>query len=506
MGRGAGKDGLTPRLRRKDRAATTPVFMLWFTLIGLAAGILAMLVPIARARRDCDGVEQENQKLAQDRQRLFDFMHLMTEALGEGLSRQELHQRIVHASILCTGALSACIFEKTDRGTMRGVAVEGLFPPHRPLGEVTKGRLGTRAKFLEQVLKSEEFPIGEGMVGRVAQSGRGELLADAAADSRMVKHDDPALAVRSVIVVPLIFRGRFFGVLAVTNPAGDQFFNEADFTLMQSLAEQAALALHNAEFLHLQIEKKQLDLDLSIASGIQQMLLPRALARIDGLQLDARYAPAQRVGGDLYDCFVLSPTQLGLAVADVSGKGIPASLLMAICRTNLRQIATRHSSPSRAMIELNDALSADIQSGLYVTMLYAIVDVAANRVTVARAGHELPLFVRRAGGTGLLQADYVGSEGMALAMVPNEIFSAVITDHVERFGPGDVLVLYTDGVTEAPNEEGKEFSGARLADVVRTLHAHTPREINDGILEGVQRFTGELPQRDDFTLVTLKRS
>jgi phosphoserine phosphatase RsbU/P len=477
----------------------------WFIIVGLLFGLVVMLVPLARARREADRVEQENQKLAQDRQRLFDFMHLMTEALGEGLSRQELHQRIVHASILCTGALSACIFEKTERNTMRGIAVEGLFPPHRPLNEAAKGKLATRAKFIEQVLKSEEFPVGEGMVGRVAQNRRGELLVDAAADPRMVKHDDPALAVRSVIVVPLIFRDRFFGVLAVTNPAGDQLFNEADFTLMQSLAEQAALALHNAEFLHLQIEKRQLDLDLSIASGIQQMLLPRETPRLAGLELDARYMAAQRVGGDLYDFFRLSDTRLGIVVADVSGKGIPASLLMAICRTNLRQIALRHSSPARVMIELNEALAADIQSGLYVTMLYAIIDVATNQVTFARAGHELPLFVRRDPAISLPRADYVGSEGMALGMVSNEIFAETIVEQTEPLGPGELLVLYTDGVTEAPNEEGKEFSGARLADVVRTLQARSVREINDGILEGVQRFAGDVPQRDDFTLVTVKR-
>src|SRR5688500_2124010 len=325
--------------------------MWWLILLGLALGILVMLFPLARARRESNRVEEENQKLAQDRQRLFDFMHLMTEALGEGLSRQELQQRIVHAAILCTGALSACIFEKTERDTMRGIAVEGLFPPHRPLGDSLKGKVATRAKFIEQVLTSEEFPLSEGAVGRVAQTRRGELIADAAADPRMVKHDDPALAVRSVIVVPLIFRNRFFGVLAVTNPAGDQRFNDADFTLMQSLAEQAALALHNAEFLHLQIEKKQLDLDLSIASGIQQMLLPRDTPRIAGLEFDARYTPAQRVGGDLYDFFPLSDSSLGIVVADVSGKGIPASLLMAICRTNLRQIALRHASPSQVLTE-----------------------------------------------------------------------------------------------------------------------------------------------------------
>src|SRR3954468_17962177 len=153
--------------------------MFWSVIIGVAIGLVAMLAPLARARREADRIEQENQKLAQDRQRLFDFMHLMTEALGEGLSPQELHQRIVHASILCTGALSACIFEQTTRNTMRGVAVEGLSPPHRPLGDAMKGRLGTRAKFIEQVLKSEEFPIGEGIVGRVARNRRGELLVDA---------------------------------------------------------------------------------------------------------------------------------------------------------------------------------------------------------------------------------------------------------------------------------------------------------------------------------------
>jgi phosphoserine phosphatase RsbU/P len=478
--------------------------MFWYLLTGLLLGVLAMLVPLARAQRATDRAEQENQKLAQDRQRLVDFMHLMTEALGEGLSRQELHQRIVHASILCTGALSAAIFEKTERNTMRGVAVEGLFPPHRPLSAVLKGKLNTRAKFIEQVLKSEEFPVGEGIVGRVAKARRGELLVDAAADPRMVKHDDPALAVRSVIVVPLIFRDRFFGVLAVTNPAGDVLFNEADFTLMQSLAEQAGLALHNAEFLHLQIEKKQLDLDLSIASGIQQMLLPRGLQRFDGLEIDARYAPAQRVGGDLYDIFPLSETRLGIVVADVSGKGIPASLLMAIARTSLRQIAPRHASPAQTLAELNRTLSTDIEAGLYVTMLYAIVNVATNEVTFARAGHELPLIVRGP-AQGTVEARFIGSEGIALGMVPDELFLATIIDRTERLLPGDLLVLYTDGINEAPNDEGKEFSSARLADTVKAMQSRGVREINDGILEAVQRFTGETPQRDDFTLVTVRR-
>jgi sigma-B regulation protein RsbU (phosphoserine phosphatase) len=479
--------------------------MLPVLVLGILLGALAMLVPYLRARRARERQEEAKQQFAQDRKRVIEFMHLMAEALGEGLTLQELRQRIVHASILCTGALSACIFEETAAKTMRGVAVEGLFPPHRPIPETIKSRLATRAKFIEQVLKSEEFPVGEGVVGRVAQTGRGELIADAVGDPRIIKHDDAALAVRSVIAVPLTFRDRVFGVLAVTNPADDREFTEVEFSLLQSLAEQAALALHHSEFLSLQIEKKQLDLDLSIASGIQQMLLPRQTATLPGLDLAARYMPAQKVGGDLYDIIELSDHSLGIAVADVSGKGIPASLLMAITRTNLRQIAPRHASPAAVLGELNRTLAIDMHGGLYVTMLYAVIDVTKNTVVFARAGHELPLFARHDPATGAYLTHFVGSEGMSVGMVPDELFTAIIADRVEPFGPGDVLVLYTDGVTEAPNEDNKEFSGARLADAVRVLHSQSAEEINEGILESVRRFSGETEQRDDLTLVTVKR-
>jgi sigma-B regulation protein RsbU (phosphoserine phosphatase) len=473
--------------------------------LSLAVLSLALAWALLRLVRVADRREEDRQQAVEDRQRAVDFMHLMAETLGEGLAREELNQRIVHASILCSGALSACLFEFRGGLTLRGVAVEGLFPPHRPLAEPAGDAGVTRARFIEQVLKSEEIALGEGVVGRVAATREGELIADAAADARMVRHRDPALAVRSVIAVPVAFRERLFGVLVVTNPVEDRAFTELEFSLMESLAEQAALALNNAEFLNLQIEKKQLDLDLSIASGIQQMLLPKQSVAVAGLDVDSRYRPAQKVGGDLYDIIVLSPTRVGVVVADVSGKGIPASLLMAICRTNLRQIAPRHTSPAAALAELNRAMEADASGGLYVTMLYAVIDVLGNRATFARAGHELPLFSRRDLVSGVYLAQYVRSEGMPLGMVSDELFTAVIEDRSEPFGPGDTLVLYTDGVTEAPNEEEKEFSGARLADVVRALHQRPAAEINDAVLTSVLRFTGDGAQRDDFTLVTVKR-
>jgi sigma-B regulation protein RsbU (phosphoserine phosphatase) len=308
-----------------------------------------------------------------------------------------------------------------------------------------------------------------------------------------------------MIAAPLAFRDRFFGVLAVANPANGRPFTATDFELVKSLAEQAALALHNAEFLHLQIERRQLDLDLSLASGIQQMLLPQAVPQMAGLDIDARYLPAQKVGGDLYDLIPLSDCTLGLAVADVSGKGIPASLLMAICRSNLRQIAPRFGSPAQVLVELNRALMGDIHPDMFITLIYAVVDTRAGTVTFARAGHELPLLGHRDAASGGYASEFLGSEGMPVGLVPNEIFAGAIIDRVAPFQGGDTLVLYTDGITEAPNDEGKEFSGARLADTIRVLHNRSARELNDGILETVSRFVGGTPQRDDYTLVTVKR-
>ncbi len=459
-----------------------------------------------RAQRDAARLEEEKQALLEERQIVIDYMHTMVDAVGDRLPREELFQRIVHAAILSTGALSACIFEKGADNLMRGVAVEGLFPPHRPILDVQRMKLGTRAKFIEQVLKSEVFPVGEGLVGRVAATGRGELIVKASADPRIVKHEDEALYVHSVIASPIMVRKRMIGVLCVCNPADGTPFTETDYSLVEALAEQAGLAVHNADFLSLQVEKQRLDLDLALASDVQQMLLPRTMPAVPGLDLDARYLAAQKVSGDLYDVFTLGPDRVGLAVADVSGKGISASLLMAICRTTLRQMAPAHTSPAKVLAELNRSLAGDMREGMYITMTYAVVDTSRNCVTFARAGHERPLLSRRDQTTGSFVSEYINSEGMPLGLVDSALFESVIEDKTVEFVQGSTLVLFTDGLTEAPNADDKEFGSARLADALRASHAGSAGQINDHILQSVQNFSGAAGLRDDYTLLTAKRS
>ena len=475
-------------------------------LLGGFLGAALVYALYWRAQREAARIEEEKQALMEERQIVLDYMHTMVDAVGERLPREELFQRIVHAAILSTGALSACIFEKGADNMMRGAAVEGLFPPHRPIPDTQKMKLGSRAKFIEQVLKSESFPVGEGLVGRVAATGHGELVVRAAEDPRIVRHEDTALMVHSVIAAPIMVRQRLIGVLCVCNASDGRPFTETDYSLVEALAEQAGLAVHNADFLNLQVDKQRLDLDLALASDVQQMLLPQAMPTVPGLDIDARYLAAQKVSGDLYDVFKLGYERVGVAVADVSGKGISASLLMAICRTTLRQIAPAHSSPAKVLAELNRSLAGDMRAGMYITMTYAVVDAGKNQVTIARAGHELSLLSRRNPVTGSFVSEFIGSEGMPVGLVDAELFESAIADRTLEFTPGSTLVLYTDGLTEAPNAEEKEFGSARLADALRAGHTGSARLINDSILQAVEQFSGPTGLRDDYTLLTVKRT
>lgn len=458
-----------------------------------------------RERRRRIDHEEQAELMKQEKLVVVDFMHHMVEALSQGLEKEALYQRVVHAAIVGTGALSACVFEKTRDGTLRGVAVEGLFPPPCPVDDTASNRLFSRARFIEDVLRTKDFPVGEGVIGKVAASGRPVLIEDGRSDTRLLRHRDPALEVSSMICVPVLFNKETVGVLAVCNSADGKAFSKTDFSVVQSLGEQAGLAMHNAEYLALQVEKRQIDVDLNLARSIQLMLLPRRLPQIEGISIDARYRSSHSIGGDLYDVISLGDKQFGVAVADVSGKGIPASLLMAICRTNLRRFAVGQRSPAKVLAEVNRVMVREMQQGMYITMLYAVFDLEEGTVTFARAGHERPLICHADDGQGKSVAEFPDSEGMAVGLVDDGLFAGVIEERTVPFERGDVVLLYTDGVTESANAVGKEFSSSRLADTLKALRMETAEIIGDGVLDRVQRFRGRAGFDDDLTLVTIKR-
>ncbi|MFW6217811.1 MAG: SpoIIE family protein phosphatase [Verrucomicrobiota bacterium] len=474
-------------------------------IAGVIFGLLASWFVIAAKQRRLTLAEEEKLLLQQEKQIVVEFMHNMVEAVATGGDRQAMFQRIIHAAIRSTGAMSACIFEKQPDNTLKGTAVEGLFPPQRKMPEELSSKLATRTQYLESILKSESYQMGEGLIGQVAKSRRAVLIANAQSDPRVVQHSDPSLQVRSIVVAPVVFQDELIAVLAVANPADGLDFTETDFSLVESLAEQVGLAVHNSDAMKLQIEKSKIDLDLELASNIQGLLLPKEFPPTQSLAFAAHYTAAQKIGGDLYDIFQLDEKTIGLAIADVSGKGISASILMAICQTNLRHFSKLYRSPSKVLGAINAQMSSTMRRDMFITIIYAVFDLETEIVTLARAGHELPLFYDSQ-DDGSVKVGTIRSPGMAVGMVPPEIFDATIQDTRIEFGKKDALLFYTDGVTESVNAEGQEFSSGRLVDAL-SAHGHdSAQAIVDTVLDKVGKFSGGVGQPDDLTLIAVKHA
>ena len=474
-------------------------------ILGIITGSFALWLLYAGKRRQIKLLEEDKQLLRQEKQIVVEFMHNMVEAVTETSERSAMFQRIIHAAILSTGAMSACIFEYRPNKTLKGIAVEGLFPPQKKVSDPDNETPVTRSQFLERILKSEVYELGEGLIGQVAKSRKALLISDAQSDPRVIQHEDPSLQVRSFIVAPVLFQEQLLAVLAVANPADGLAFTETDFSLVESLAEQVGLAVHNSEAMHLQIEKNKLDMDIELASNIQGLLLPKSYPPADHIAFASHYTAAQKIGGDLYDVFSLDENTIAFAIADVSGKGISASILMAICQTHLRHFASQHRSPSKVLSCINAAMENTMQRDMFITMIYAVLDLETEELRLARAGHELPIFYDQHSGGGL-DVCSIQSPGMALGMVPPEIFDRIIEDTSIHFGSNDALVLYTDGITESTNPTGEEYGTERLVEVLRESGDRDAQGIIDQTLDSVNRFSEGIGQADDLTLIAVKHA
>jgi len=253
--------------------------------------------------------------------------------------------------------------------------------------------------------------------------------------------------------------------------------------------------------LHVQREKQRLDDELRIARSIQQSLLPVEPPALDGLDVSAVCEPAREVGGDYYDFFDLGPRQLGVLMADVSGKGTSAALYMAELKGMMLALTRSARSPRQLLVEANRLLAAHLDNRSFITMTYAIIDLDAGTMTCARAGHTPVLVV--AGGA----CHVVSPEGMVVGLrLPGagERFETLLEEHTRPIHEGDVIVLYTDGVTEAMNPAGDLFGDAALASVLEDHASCDAAALRDAVLGEVRAFVGLAEQHDDMTMVILR--
>jgi sigma-B regulation protein RsbU (phosphoserine phosphatase) len=253
--------------------------------------------------------------------------------------------------------------------------------------------------------------------------------------------------------------------------------------------------------LHVQREKQRLDDELRIARNIQQSLLPVQPPAIDGLDVSAVCEPAREVGGDYYDFFDLGPRQLGVLMADVSGKGTSAALYMAELKGMMLALTRSVRSPRQLLVEANHMLAAHLDNRSFITMTYAIIDLEARTLTCARAGHTPVLVV--AGGT----THVVSPEGMVVGLrLPgaSERFENLLEEHTRPIHEGDVIVLYTDGITEAMNPAGDLFGEPALASALESQSSAGAAVLRDAVLGDVRAFVGPAEQHDDMTMVILR--
>ena len=238
--------------------------------------------------------------------------------------------------------------------------------------------------------------------------------------------------------------------------------------------------------------------ELNIASQMQQSILPTQFPRGPDFQVYASMTPARNVGGDFYDIVHLEDNRIGVAIADVSDKGVPAALYMMSSRTLLKGAAIGCESPSQVLDEVNRLLQDDSDTGMFVTLFYGIYDPATNEFTYANGGHNPPLIVHADGSSTVLAM----TGGVALGVVPSIQYEQTTV----ALSPGDTILLYTDGITDATNEEG-EFIG--LERLQATFAGNPPRDsraANDAVFEALQNFVGDAAQADDITCLALSRS
>jgi sigma-B regulation protein RsbU (phosphoserine phosphatase) len=472
---------------------------------GLIA-VLAFLYLRARLRSSLKmqaKLQQEFVALQQEKKVIYDFLHDLGEAFTEEIDRDHLLRIIVTCAQKVTSARGAAIYLwDADHEKLIAAVVSGQFPPVLKVDNIVADQLAAKAENLEAFLRLEAIPADStSVIGEVARTGEAIHSERSELDERFPWFRQKALQTESYMAVPLHYREEQLGVLALANREEHRSFTKADFDLVKSVADQAAYSLQHAQVYRQLTEKKKLDHDIEVAREIQRILLPSSAPSVQGFNCSAVNIPAQQVSGDYFDFVQVDAQRWGIVVADVSGKGVPASLIMAMCRSVLRSKAAGSLSPAQVLREVNRLLYPDIQEDMFITMIYMIVD-PVGKLTMARAGHEAALWCRN----NFKQIEVIDAPGMALGIDSGDVFDEVIKDVTVELSPLDTVVVYTDGINEALDNEGNEFGQEQLKSVLREAGPQSVDFLVKTIVDRVQNFSRGHPQSDDITLAAIQRS
>ncbi|HBG74122.1 MAG: hypothetical protein A2X25_08000 [Chloroflexi bacterium GWB2_49_20] len=300
-----------------------------------------------------------------------------------------------------------------------------------------------------------------------------------------------------LIGFPLMIKAEFFGVMVVEETSEARRFRQKRIEIISGIAQQLAMSILNEQLQLETVARERLDYEFHLARQIQQTFLPEQLPKFENWGLAAYWRPARQVGGDFYDVFLLPGGKLGLIIADVSDKGIPAALFMAVTRTLLRAVILEISSPAEVLERINNLLIPENQQGMFVTTVYAVLSLKTGELTYANAGHNPPFIISNEDQ----KIENLNRTGMALGIVEN----TRIEERLVHLNAGDSLLLYTDGLTEAVSRHEDLFGDDRLQRVFKEHHQSSAEDIVKAIEASVFDFMGTNLPIDDLTMLVLQR-
>lgn len=489
-------------------------------LLTFFMGVLGLVV--FGSRRRVGQLKQSSVEIHQEERRVFDFLHGLGAAFSEGVPSGELNRLIVEggAHILKADGGALYLADRSGQNLVPSFLAKGcpplvLLPPNLAAGI----REGTGGQAVDSFLRLQAIPVGNSLLGEACNWINPRLLsAPEKPQGKERGKEKPGMSVESdeqhqlpgvfvdqglesVMLGPLHYRGKLLGVLALAKGRGSAPFSEAKKELFQAILEQSAFALFN-QAIYLQAgEKHALDHDLQIAREIQKILLPSDPPELSGFEISGLNLPARTLSGDYFDYLPVDDDHLGIAIADVSGKGVPASLIMAMCRSAVRSQSPGHLSPAVVLRAVNRQLYPDMKEDMFISMAYVVVNRHTGEALLARAGHDAPLIYRAA----THEVERLNPKGMAVGIDSGGVFDRFCTDFPFRFAQGDLLLLYTDGLTEALDAEGNEFGVERLTgELLESAHDGAVETLHR-LARSVQAFSEGQPQHDDITLIGLQK-
>ena len=476
-----------------------PIILLGLLIASLAGWLFTWQRQRSRIRQ----LERSNEEIQIEETLVFDFLHGLGEAFTETIRAADLHRLIVEgaARILDAHGGALYLMERAG-GKLAPAYISKGSPPFADVPADVLQKAATTPSALENYLRLHTIPPGEGVVGRVWQTREPVCLTDLANTPELAALRGTSLGARSIMVTPLLYGKQNMGVLALGNGPMSASFTPSDFVVFKSIAEQSAFALYNAIVYSEANEKKRLDHDLEIAQDIQRLLLPSEAPVIDGFEISGINIPARSVSGDYFDYIKVDEERLGVAIADVSGKGVPASIIMAICRSVLRSQATANPSPADVLQKVNRQIYPDIKEDMFISMAYVILDHVRNTVLLSRAGHDAPLLYQHA----TKAVTSIKPPGMVVGIDSGSVFDRITSDFAISLERDDCLLLYTDGVTEALDANGDEFGPERMIQCVRASAPNGAPAMIKNLIDELRSFVGAHPQNDDITLIAIRKT